>query len=75
MAQVEAASWLSVVVRSGPVRTVVNGTLVARSPRMIPVSGCAVRSTLAVGEAILGDQPLRGQAAKAARQLGLTSSL
>jgi hypothetical protein len=28
--QVEAASWLSVVVRSGPVMTAVNGTLVAR---------------------------------------------
>jgi hypothetical protein len=30
MAQVEAAVVLSVVVRSGPVRTAVNGTLVAR---------------------------------------------
>jgi hypothetical protein len=33
-AQVEAASTLSVVVRWGPVMTAVNGTLVARPPRM-----------------------------------------
>jgi hypothetical protein len=33
MAQVEAASWLSVVVCWVPVRTVVNGTLVARPVR------------------------------------------
>jgi hypothetical protein len=33
-AQAEAASWLSVVVRSGPFRTAVNGTLVARPARM-----------------------------------------
>ena len=32
--QVEAASWLSVVVRWGPFRNAVNGTLVARSVRM-----------------------------------------
>jgi hypothetical protein len=46
--QVDAASALSVVVRSGPVMTVVNGTLVARSPRMTPVSSCAVGYTLTV---------------------------
>jgi hypothetical protein len=46
MAQVEDASWLSVVIRSGPAKTLVNGTLVARLPRMSPVSGCAVGSTL-----------------------------
>jgi hypothetical protein len=33
-AQVEAASSLSVVVRSGPFRTAVNGTLVARPARI-----------------------------------------
>jgi hypothetical protein len=32
--QVEAASMLSVVVRSGPCRTAVNGMLVARPSRM-----------------------------------------
>jgi len=46
MAQVEDALWLSVVVRSGPARTAVNGTLVARPPRISPVFGCAVGSTL-----------------------------
>jgi hypothetical protein len=35
--QVEAASMLSVVVRSGPMKTAVNGTLVARPPRMAQV--------------------------------------
>jgi hypothetical protein len=35
---------LSVVVRWGPVRTVVNGTLVARPSRMTPVPGGAVGS-------------------------------
>jgi hypothetical protein len=48
-AQVEAASLLSVVVRSGPVETVVNGTLVARPPGMTPVSGCAVGSAFTGG--------------------------
>jgi hypothetical protein len=50
-ALVEADSALSVVVRSCPVGTAVNGTLVARPPRMTPVSGCAVGSTLSQGEA------------------------
>jgi hypothetical protein len=47
--QVEEASALSVIVRSGPVKTAVNGTVVARPPRMSPVSSCAVGSTLTVG--------------------------
>jgi hypothetical protein len=47
--QVEEASALSVVVRWGPVMTAVNGTLVARPPRMTLVSSCAVGSTLTVG--------------------------
>jgi hypothetical protein len=44
MAQVEAASQLSVVVRSGPFRTAVNGTLVARPARMTLVHRGAVGS-------------------------------
>jgi hypothetical protein len=48
-AQVEAASLLSVVVRSGPVETVVNGTLVARPPGLTPLSGCAVGSAITGG--------------------------
>jgi hypothetical protein len=41
VAQVEAASALSVVVRRGPIGTAGNGTLVARALRMIPVPvGC-----------------------------------
>jgi hypothetical protein len=44
-AQVEAVLALSVVVRWGPVRTAVNGTLVARPSRMTPVPGRAVGST------------------------------
>jgi hypothetical protein len=47
-AQVGAGSALSVVVRSGSFRTAVNGTLVARPPRMTPISSCAVGSTLTV---------------------------
>jgi len=46
---VEVAPWLSVVVRSGPFRTAVNGTLVARPSRMTPSTGRAVGSTLTVG--------------------------
>jgi hypothetical protein len=40
---------LSVVVRWIPIKTAVNGTLVARPPRMTPVFGCAVGSTLIAG--------------------------
>jgi hypothetical protein len=38
MAQVAAASVLSVVVRSGAVETAVNGTLVARRVRMTGIT-------------------------------------
>jgi hypothetical protein len=48
VAQVGAAWVLSVVVRWAPIRTAVNGTLVARPPRMTPLSGCTVGSTLTV---------------------------
>jgi hypothetical protein len=47
--QVEEALALSVVVRWEPVRTALNGRVVARPPRMTPASGCAVGSTLTVG--------------------------
>jgi hypothetical protein len=47
--QVEEASALSVVVRWIPIKTAVNGTLVARPPRMTPLFGCAVGSTLIAG--------------------------
>jgi hypothetical protein len=47
--QVGNALALSVVVRWGPVRTAVTGTLVARPPRMTMVPGRAVDSTLLVG--------------------------
>jgi hypothetical protein len=71
MAQVEVASALSVAVRLGPVVTAVHGT---------PVAG-AVRTTwhiLALSvlpdrrvRPVLGGQPPRRQAGKAARQLVL----
>jgi hypothetical protein len=54
-APVEAVSALSVVVRSGPVRTAVNGTLVARPVRTTSANPDAVGSTLTVGEPDLGD--------------------
>jgi hypothetical protein len=44
--QVEAASWLSVVVRSQPFSTAVNGTLVARPVRMTLHTSAAVGSSL-----------------------------
>ena len=47
-AQVEAASELSLVVRSGPVSTVVNGTLVAR-PAMTTFVGRACKHQLTAG--------------------------
>jgi hypothetical protein len=47
--QVEEASALSVVVHWVPSKTAVNGTLMARPPRMTPVFGCAVGSTLIAG--------------------------
>jgi hypothetical protein len=57
--QVEDASALSAVVRWEPFRTAVNGTLVARPPRMTLVSGCAVGSTLDCRvRPVLGDHPL-----------------
>jgi hypothetical protein len=53
---------LSVVVRSGPVRTLVNGTLVARPWRMTPVSGCAVGSQLGLSvRPVLGDHRIVGK--------------
>jgi hypothetical protein len=48
-AQVEATSWLSVVVRSGPFKTAVNGTLVARPVRMTLAHRGAVGSVLTGG--------------------------
>jgi hypothetical protein len=56
MAQVEAASCLSVVVRSGPVRTAVNGTFVARPVRMTPHTVAPLASPCPHGEACPGDQ-------------------
>jgi hypothetical protein len=53
-AQVEAASWLSVVVRSGPFRTAVNGTFAAR-----PVNTPADFS--ACGGVLGGPRPARQQ--------------
>jgi hypothetical protein len=46
MAQVEAALVLSVVVRSGPVRTAVYGTLVARPSRTTLAHSSAAGSNL-----------------------------
>jgi hypothetical protein len=55
--QVEAASWLSVVVCSGPYGTAVNGTVVARPARiaMLVPSGDGFQLT-PEGEAVPGDQ-------------------
>jgi hypothetical protein len=67
-AQVEPASWLSVVVRWGPFRTAVNGTLVAQPVRLLWYNVVPSASSVPSGE----DRPrwprARGQAAKAARQ-------
>jgi len=65
--QVEAALALSLVVRPGPVRTAVNGTLVARPVRTDPVHRGAVGSTLTV-RPVLGDQLPRWQGSKEPRQ-------
>jgi hypothetical protein len=70
-AQVDAASALSVVVGWGPVRTAVNGTLVARPAWVTPVSGCAVGFTLTVGvRPVFGDHRLVGKSPEGSRQLG-----
>jgi hypothetical protein len=68
-AQVEAAVALSVVVRSGPVRTAVNGTLVARPVRTDPVHRGAVGSTFdRKVRPVLDDQLPRWQGSKEPRQ-------
>jgi hypothetical protein len=62
---------VSVIVRSGPFRTAVNGTLVARPPRMTPVTesrrwlhpDCRVRP-------VLGDHRLVGESTEGSRQPG-----
>jgi len=49
MAQVEVALWLSVVICSGPLRAVVNGTLVARPAMEILVEVGATGPVMTVG--------------------------
>jgi hypothetical protein len=69
--QVDAASWLSVVVRSGPFRTAVNGTLVARPSRMTPSTRS--RWWLHLDRRVsflLGDHRLVGKSLKGSRQPG-----
>jgi hypothetical protein len=70
-AQVEAASWLSVVVRSEPFRTAVNGTLAARPARttMLAPSGDGSQLDGRV-RPVRGDPPARGQEPEGSRQLG-----
>ena len=69
MAQVQDASRLSVVDRSGPFMTVVNGTLVARPPRMSQVSGCAVvPSPDPTVRLVFGDRCLVGKSPEGSRQ-------
>jgi hypothetical protein len=68
-APVEAASRLSVVVRSGPFRTAVNGTLVARPSRMTP--GTRSRRWLHPDRRVrpvLGDHRLVGKSPDGSRQ-------
>jgi hypothetical protein len=70
-AQVEATSWLSVVARSGPCRTAVNGTLVARPSRMTPLCGRAVGSTLTLRvRVVLREHRLVGKSPEGSRQPG-----
>ena len=70
MAQVEAAVVLSVVVRWGPVRTAVNGTVVAR-PAMTRFVGCGLRRRQLDRRVRLdpGDVCLVAKSPEAARQL------
>jgi hypothetical protein len=66
--QVEAASVLSVVVRSGPTKTAVNGTLVARPPRM---TGIWLRRWLHLDRTerrVFGDHCLVGKSPEGSRQ-------
>jgi hypothetical protein len=67
-AQVDAASALSVVVRSGPVRTAVNGTPVARPPRMTPESACALLRPDPTVRPVFGDHRLVGKSPEGSRQ-------
>jgi hypothetical protein len=63
MAQVEATVVLSVVVRSGPVKTAVNGTVVARPARVKPIQSW--RRPYQLGRwarPVLGDNEPRWQA-------------
>jgi hypothetical protein len=62
--QVEAASWLSVVVCSGPLRAVVNGTLVARparttlvGPGSVGTSSAAEGGSSRVSTCLVGERP------------------
>jgi hypothetical protein len=65
-AQVDADSPLSVIVRSGPFRTVVNGTLVARPVRMTLAHGGAVGLRLDWRvRPVLGDHRLVGKSPEA----------
>jgi hypothetical protein len=67
---VGAAWWLSVVVRSGPFRTAVNGTLVARPSRTTPDTQS--RRWLHPDRRVrpvLGDNGLVGKPLQTARQL------
>jgi hypothetical protein len=64
--QVETASWASVVVRSGPCRTAVNGALVARPSRITPAT--RLRRWLHLDRwvrPVLGDHRLVGRARRA----------
>jgi hypothetical protein len=70
-----AAWWLSVVVRSGPFRTAVNGTLVARPSRTTPDTQS--RRWLHPDRRVrpvLGDNGLVGKPLQTARQLTSRSS-
>jgi hypothetical protein len=67
-AQVDAASALSVVVRSGPVETAVNGTPVARPPRMTPESACDLLRPDPTVRPVFGDHRLVGKSAEGSRQ-------
>jgi hypothetical protein len=67
---VEAASRLSVVDRSGPFMTAVNGTLVARPARMSLAHRGAVGSASTGVGPVLGDHRLVGKSPEGSRQRG-----
>jgi hypothetical protein len=69
--QVEAASWLSVIVRRTPFRTAVNGTLMAQPVRMTLVHRGVIGSPL---RPVLDDHRLVARARRTRGRSGTTPS-